>query len=170
MGDVGQSASAGVDVNDLVPFMGCCCFITSCYTQWPDMVGCSGKDECLCMKREFLACKFPREPDTWWLCGTGKGVLAPPKVLCMVLFIIFSMMFLAFFFNFFKPSYFITASVPSLLFRCPCISSLHWWHPLHGHHLLLHSKTSWCSLLFFFIIIFFSFFLPIFFIFFSVVL
>ena len=72
----------GVDVNDLVPFCGCACFMTSCYTEWPDMVGCAGKDTILCINRDFLACKFPKNPDHWWLCGQGTAWLEKPSVCC----------------------------------------------------------------------------------------
>lgn len=91
MGDTGAPsgefapATAATPVGDLVPFMGCLCCFTSCYTEWPACFGCAGKEVCLCFYAEFAACKFPQEgEEIYLLCSKGKSVCAPYKVCCSV--------------------------------------------------------------------------------------
>ncbi len=77
-----QTKTGTVDVNDLIPCCGVGCFMTSLYTEWPDMIGCAGKNTCICMSAEFIGCKFANEPDRWWLCSQGSSWLESPKVCC----------------------------------------------------------------------------------------
>lgn len=75
--------SLSVPAEDLVPFCGCICFITSCYLEWPELIGCAGKRVCLCFYAEFLACKMPSDGDEFWcLCSKGSFICAPIKVCC----------------------------------------------------------------------------------------
>ena len=77
-----KSPTGDVNVNDLVPFCGCVCFMTSCYTEWPNCVGCAGNTVCCCINSDFLACKFPTNPEHWWTCQQGSVWMAPVKVCC----------------------------------------------------------------------------------------
>jgi hypothetical protein len=80
-----RNKSMDVPVDELIPFCSCICFITSCYTEWPECFGCAGKRVCLMFYDEFLACKIPPEgDDKWFMCLKGYSYWAPVKVLCMV--------------------------------------------------------------------------------------
>jgi hypothetical protein len=71
-----------VKVDDLMPFTACGCCITSCYLDFPDLIGCQRRSECLCCKGEMLGCKLGKTPEQWCLLQTGTAILGPPKVLC----------------------------------------------------------------------------------------
>ena len=80
-----RNKSMDVPVDELIPFCSCICFITSCYTEWPECFGCAGKRVFLMFYDEFLACKIPPEgDDKWFMCLKGYSYWAPVKVLCMV--------------------------------------------------------------------------------------
>lgn len=80
-----KSKSMDIPVEDLIPFCGIVCFITSCYTDWPECFGCAGKRVCLCCYDELLACKFVEPGDEkWFHLYKGYSYCAPVKVLCMV--------------------------------------------------------------------------------------
>jgi len=79
-----RNKSMDVPVDELIPFCSCICFITSCYTEWPECFGCAGKRVFLMFYDEFLACKIPPEGDEkWFMCLKGYSYWAPVKVLCM---------------------------------------------------------------------------------------
>ncbi len=46
-----------VPIDDLVPCMGFCCNVCSCYTKYPDCCGCYLSEVCLCVQLEGFACK-----------------------------------------------------------------------------------------------------------------
>eukprot|EP00600_Ochromonadales_sp_CCMP1393_P006750 CAMPEP_0174967152 /NCGR_PEP_ID=MMETSP0004_2-20121128/7426_1 /TAXON_ID=420556 /ORGANISM="Ochromonas sp., Strain CCMP1393" /LENGTH=144 /DNA_ID=CAMNT_0016216255 /DNA_START=56 /DNA_END=490 /DNA_ORIENTATION=- len=79
-----EDTPGAVPMNELVPFSGCMCFVTSCFTTMPDCIGCQGKGVCLCCYSEFLACKLPKQGEDVWLhYQKGYTYCAPIKTLCM---------------------------------------------------------------------------------------
>jgi len=80
-----RSKSMDISVDELVPCCGCICFITSCFTEWPDWFGCVGKRIFLCCYEEFVAYKILDENDKkWFHVFKGSFWLAPIKTLCLV--------------------------------------------------------------------------------------
>lgn len=80
-----RSKSMDVSVEELVPCCGCICFITSCFTEWPDWFGCVGKRIFLCCYDEFVAYKILDENDKkWFHVFKGSFWLAPVKICCQV--------------------------------------------------------------------------------------
>lgn len=80
-----RSKSMDISVEELVPCCGCICFITSCFTEWPDWFGCVGKRIFLCCYEEFVAYKILDENDKkWFHVFKGSFWLAPIKVFCLV--------------------------------------------------------------------------------------
>ncbi len=128
----------GADGDGAVPFSGCICCFASCFTVWPDCIGCKGSSDCLCYHSESIACKLPKEEDKakdiWCICSRGEAVLSPVKNICAVS---------KFEFPSRKRSESLTITIfidhyPMLLLRLPCYSSTNWRNPLHVHCLLLH--------------------------------
>lgn len=78
----------GADGDGAIPFSGCICCFASCFTVWPDCIGCKGSSDCLCYHSESIACKLPKEEDKakdiWCICSRGEAVLSPIKNLCAV--------------------------------------------------------------------------------------
>ncbi len=81
------SVSSKIPVQELLPFCGCFCCVTSLYTEFPDCVGCSGNRICLCCYSDYIACKLPHEDETVF-CHWDKGhtYCAPVETFCMVRF------------------------------------------------------------------------------------
>lgn len=80
-----RSKSMDVSVEELVPCCGCICFITSCFTEWPDWFGCVGKRIFLCCYDEFVAYKILDENDKkWFHVFKGSFWCAPVKICCQV--------------------------------------------------------------------------------------
>jgi len=140
-----RNKSMDVPVNDLIPFCSCICFITSCYTEWPECFGCAGKRVCLMFYDEFLACKIPPEgDDKWFLCLKGYSYWAPVKVLCMVRYVIhfhirnvlLKLIYLV-----------LKESLAHVLRWKPLRLSLRRGYPYACHMLLLHGKRNDCRLL-----------------------
>lgn len=75
----------GDSVEEIVPFCGCLCFLTSCFTKFPDCVGCEGKRSLLCCHNEIYSCKIPKEGETVW-CHMDRShtYCAPIKQIYMV--------------------------------------------------------------------------------------
>ena len=62
----GEYGPAGaVPPEDLIPFCACICCVTSCYTAFPDCIGCVGRSVCLCLYSEFHVCKPGRAGLQW---------------------------------------------------------------------------------------------------------
>lgn len=80
-------AASKIPVAELIPFCGCICFMTSCYTELPDCVGCAGQRICLCCHSEFMACKLPNEneDDIWCHYEKGHTYCGPITTFCMVI-------------------------------------------------------------------------------------
>lgn len=82
------SAVAGyIDSPDeIVPFCGCLCFVTSCFATFPDCVGCEGKRSLLCCHNEIYSCKIPKEgEDVWCHWDKSHTYCAPIKSIYTVL-------------------------------------------------------------------------------------
>eukprot|EP00981_Chlorochromonas_danica_P010726 scaffold3349_cov165-Ochromonas_danica.AAC.4 len=77
----------GADGEDAIPFCGCVCCFSACYTSWPQCFGCSGNCNCLCYHSVSKACKFPNpedpdDKDIWFLCSRGDAYLGDIKNIC----------------------------------------------------------------------------------------
>ena len=84
---------ADINQNDLILFSACICCFNALYTDFPGLVGCSGKGECLCLENEHcLRLNTPAYPIA---CESNKNgnicdlalcccmiALKSPKVLC----------------------------------------------------------------------------------------
>ena len=80
-----RSKSMDISVDELVPCCGYICFITSCFTEWPDWFGCMGKRMFCCCYEEFVAYKILDENDKkWFHVFKGSFWLAPIKMCCLV--------------------------------------------------------------------------------------
>lgn len=78
---VGHVHTTGdVDVGDLVPFFGLCCFITSCYTDYPACLGAGCENVVCCVKNRTILCKTSEESDAYCKCCLIDCDLVPIKV------------------------------------------------------------------------------------------
>lgn len=50
-----------VNVKDLVPWCGVCCFIASCYTECPDCFGSVCENTIMCCKQRIIVCKCGKD-------------------------------------------------------------------------------------------------------------
>ncbi|KAJ1425060.1 hypothetical protein B484DRAFT_451264 [Ochromonadaceae sp. CCMP2298] len=57
-----------VSVKDLVPCLGMCCFILSCYTELPDCLGTVCESSVCCIKNRSQLCKVGQEEDVKCKC------------------------------------------------------------------------------------------------------
>ena len=78
--------SSKLPLQELIPYCACICFVTSCYTEFPDCIGCAGKRICLCCYSEFLSCKFSKETeeDIWCHINKGHTYCGSVETCCMV--------------------------------------------------------------------------------------
>jgi hypothetical protein len=60
--------------------------MTSCYTEFPDCIGCAGKRICLCCYSDIMSCKLPKddEEDIWCHIDKGHTYCGPITTCCMV--------------------------------------------------------------------------------------
>lgn len=69
-----------INPDNLVLFSACFCCFTALYTEFPALVGCMGKEECLCIEEE-LCCKLGTEPIPVGL-KTGDGYICKLGLFC----------------------------------------------------------------------------------------
>ena len=55
------------DINEMVPFYGCCCFLCNIYAEFPDCLGITASGECCCT-RSVVACCKARSGDAGGVC------------------------------------------------------------------------------------------------------
>ena len=84
-GDGPIQLEGDVDVNDLVPFLGACCVIASCYPVYPDCLGTVSESTLLCLSSRILFCKPSKgySDDYCKLCLLDFDCV-PVKVCCRV--------------------------------------------------------------------------------------
>lgn len=81
----GPTQSTGdVPVDDLIPCCGGCCFITSCYTEFPDCCGAVSEQTCLCINPKLIMCKKSKEPDACCKCCLLDCDVIPVTTCCKV--------------------------------------------------------------------------------------
>lgn len=78
----------GAEGAGAIPFCGCVCCFSACFTEWPECFGCAGKGNCLCYHATSRACKFPTDDpddkDMWFLCSRGQSHFGPFQAICSV--------------------------------------------------------------------------------------
>ena len=66
-------------------FAACCCFISGCFLDFPDCVGCYGQRTCLCMEQEFKCCKaYQNTPGKICICQQVTADCIVPQTCCKV--------------------------------------------------------------------------------------
>ncbi len=79
----GPTMSTGdVPVEDLIPCCGGCCFIASCYTEFPDCCGAVSEQTCLCINPKLIMCKSSKEPDACCKCCLLDCDVIPIRTCC----------------------------------------------------------------------------------------
>jgi len=64
-----QSETTGnIHLDDLRPYLGACCFILSCYEEFPNCIGCISKLTILCTSCHLSICKPSRDPISCFMC------------------------------------------------------------------------------------------------------
>eukprot|EP01041_Mallomonas_annulata_P014407 gene14407-30675_t len=69
-----------VDVMDLNPCCSLLCCIASCYTVYPDCLGCSGSQVCCCIANQMVTLKKSKNPDACCLLIENKTEIIPVRV------------------------------------------------------------------------------------------
>jgi hypothetical protein len=63
-----QMKTGEVRVKDLVPFCGLCCFLISCYSEWPDCLGSVCENTICCCNAKMILCKTSKEKEAICKC------------------------------------------------------------------------------------------------------
>lgn len=71
---------ADVNPDSLILYSACICCFSALYTEFPALIGCSGKEECLCIEEE-LCCKAGTAPLPVGL-KTGDGYICKLELYC----------------------------------------------------------------------------------------
>ena len=77
---VKKPETGDVDVFDLTPVFGLACCISSCFTVWPDCLGCSGNQTCCCVSNDMIGFKKSKDPDAYCLCIETNIQIIPVSV------------------------------------------------------------------------------------------
>ena len=78
--NIRKPETGDVDVMDLTPACGVACCIASCFTVWPDCLGCSGNQTYCCMSCDMIGFKKSKDPDAYCLCVEGTLNCIPVRV------------------------------------------------------------------------------------------
>jgi hypothetical protein len=74
----GTAMNEAVNSDDLCLFCGLCCVIGSCYTKWPECLGCANKGVLMCLEIEGAACKTGRTEGSLCVCLKGESEVIKP--------------------------------------------------------------------------------------------
>ena len=74
-----KTQNSDSELNNLTPIYGACCVFYSCYTKWPQCIGCTQATTCLCVKSKGICCKPPtNDPKTCCICSDTSCSLIYP--------------------------------------------------------------------------------------------
>jgi hypothetical protein len=62
------ATTGDVEVEDLIPYFGVCCFISSCYCDYPSCLGAGCENTLCCLKNKIIMCKPSIESDALCKC------------------------------------------------------------------------------------------------------
>ena len=132
--------SSKLPLQELIPYCACICFVTSCYTEFPDCIGCAGKRICLCCYSEFMSCKFSKETeeDIWCHINKGHTYCGSVETCCMVCGDNINYHFHHF--NIYFYIYDFSAKSSIVLFGCQMFSTINGRNSCSGHMLLLYGQ------------------------------